>query len=229
VKGVAWFLSSPARLGLFAALLVCSACVACVSSRTFVPGEHVTGVSPDGEQPSAEYALLENGESLGDVKVWSEGALRDGARTAVRVAFEITNQSSEPLRFDAQSLFLEELPEKGKAAGRERATQIAGDTTVPPGESRQLAATFTLPSGVWPSDVPGYRVGWTVVASKSHSRKTPFVYVRAREPDPWGPAYGPYGYYPGFYGSWSIRYGWPPPWRRARYYYPAYYYPPYWR
>jgi hypothetical protein len=228
--GVSRLSPSLTRLACFVAALVCSHCVGCISSRAFVPAEHVTGFSPNGEQLAAEYALLEEGETLGDVKVWSDGAERDGSQTTVRVAFELTNQSHEPLRFDAQGLFLEELPEKGKAAGRERASRLDGDTLVPAGESRQLAATFTLPSGVWPSDVPGYRVGWTVLASKSHSRKTPFMYMRgARDPDPWGPAYGPYyGYYPGLYGAWPVGYRWPPPWGRGRYYYP-YYYPAYWR
>ena len=228
---MSWRPPSLTRLAFFTALLACALCIGCVSSRAFVPGEHVTGVSPDGERLAAEYALLEDGEALGDVKVWSDGAERDGSRTVVRVAFELTNQSHQPLRFDAPSLFLEELPAKGKASGRERASGLAGDVLVPAGESRQLAATFTLPSGVWPSDVPGYRVGWTVLGSKNHSRKTPFVYVRGpRELDPWGPVYGPYyGYYPGFYGSWSVGYAWPPPWRRGRYYYAPYYYPPYWR
>jgi len=230
VRGVSWLSTSLTRL-VFIAALACSLCIGCVSSRAFVPGEHVTGFSPDGKQLAAEYALLEGGETLGDVKVWSDGAERDGSRTTVRVAFEVTSQSHEPLRFDAQSLFLEELPEKGKtASGRERASGLTGDTLVPAGQSRQLAATFTLPNGVWPSDVPGYRVGWTVLGSKSHSRRTPFMYARGpRELDPWGPAYGPYyGYYPGFYGSWSVGYPWPPPWRRGRYYGP-YYYPTYWR
>ena len=140
--------SSLRRLAILSTMLVCSVGVGCVSSRAFVPSEHVTGFSPNGEQLAAEYALLEAGESLGDVKVWSDGAQRDGSRTTVRVAFEITNQSREPLRFDERGLFLEELAEEGKAAGRERASGLTGDPVVPPGQSRQLAATFTLPSGV---------------------------------------------------------------------------------
>ena len=224
---VSWFPLSLARLGLAAALLAFSA--GCVSSRAFVPGEHLTGFSPDGAQPAAEYALLEDGEALGDVKVWSSGAVRDGSRTQVHVAFEITNQSRAPLRFDARQLFLEELPEKGKPPGREPAQQVEGQTFVPAGQSRELSATFALPDGIWPSDVPGYRVGWVVVAGKAHARKTPFVYVRGpRELDPW-PSYGPYYgyYYPGFYGSWATGYRWPPPWRGPRYYYSPYYYPAY--
>lgn len=224
MKDVFFIHPSLARLRLLAAALVCSVSVGCVSSRAFVPSEHVTGFSPDGQQYAAEYTLLEEGETVGEVKVWTDGAERDDSRTVIRVAFELDNPSQRPLRFDESRLFLEELPEDGKAPGRERPAELTGDTLVPPGESRQLAATFTLPSGIWPSDVPGYRVGWAVVGGKSHSRKTPFVHMRPRGPDPWGPGYAPYyGYsYPGFY-----RYRWPPPWRRP--FYSPYYYYPYWR
>jgi len=234
VKDVSWLSRSLLRLMLAGAVLGLGG--GCVNSRAFVPTEHVTGFSPSGEQYAAEYSLIEDGESIGEVKVWSDGASRDraedGTRTVVRVAFEITNQSSAPLRFDEQRLFLEETPEEGKTPGRERATRVDGGTLVPVGDSRQVTVTFALPSGVWPSDIPGYRVGWTVVARKSHSRKTPFSYVQAtREADPWGPYYPAYPgyYYPGFYGSVGMGYRWPPPWRGPRPYPPYYYAPPYWR
>jgi hypothetical protein len=224
VTSVFRFIPSLARLGLIAAALAIAP--GCVSSRAFVPSEHVTGFSPDGEQLAAEYTLLEEGETLGDVKVWSDGAVRDGSHTAVRVTFEIANQSTAPLRFEPRGLFLEEMPESGKTPGRVRPAEVRGDVLVPAGQSRQLTATFALPKGVWPSDVPGYRVGWTLLGHKPHSRKTPFTYVRPREPDPWGPWSGPYyGYYPGFYGAWPARRPWPPPGRFPGYYSPYYYRP----
>jgi hypothetical protein len=227
VRGVSWLSKSLARLAIAAALGF-----GCVNSRAFVPAEHVTGVSPSGEQFAAEYTLLEGGESLGEVKVWSDGARRDRAegdtRTVVRVAFEIDNQSGAPLRLEAERLFLEEMPENGKAPGRERAARVDGATNVPAGESRHVAVTFALPSGVWPSDIPGYSVGWTVLGGKAHSRKTPFVYVRPpRDANPWSyPAYPGHYHYPGFYGSGSmgVGYRWPPPWHG-----PYHFYPPYWR
>jgi hypothetical protein len=208
-------------IGLFAALIFTSGCV---SSRAFMPTEHVTAFSPGGSQYAAEYPIVESGSSLGDVKVWSDGATRDGSdaepRTTVRVGFELSNHAGAPLRFDAKQLFLEELARKGEPAGRVPPTSVAGETLVPPGQSRQLDVRFTLPSSVWPSDVPGYRVAWSVVGRRVHSRKTPFARVVAppRPVDAWYYPYYGY-YYPGFYGSWSFGYrGWPPPWRARRLY-----------
>jgi hypothetical protein len=209
-----------AWIGLFVALIFTSGCV---SSRTFMPTEHVTAFSPGGGQYAAEYSIDESGSSLGDVKLWSEGATRDGSdeepRTKVRVGFELSNHAQIPLRFDPKRLFLEELAKKGEPAGRLPPANVAGDTLVPPGQSRRLDVLFTLPSSVWPSDVPGYRVAWSVVGRRVHSRKTPFASVAPRRPiDAWYYPY--YGYYPGFYGSWSFGYrGWPPPWRGRRPYF----------
>jgi hypothetical protein len=215
-----------ARLGLFGALI---AGTGCVSSRAFVPAEHVTAFSPGGRHLAAEYSIEEQGSALGDVKVWSPGAERDGSaadpRTTVRVGFELANHDDAPLEFDTERLYLEEMAEEGRSAGRLGPTQVAGETLVPPGQTRQIDVTFALPDSVWPSDVPGYRVAWSVVGSKPHSRKTPFLRAMESRPvDPWYPYYGYYYpgyYYPGFYGSWSFgyRFGPPPPWRARRLYY----------
>jgi hypothetical protein len=204
----------------------------CVSSRAFVPAEHVTAFSPEGDNYAAEYSLVEDGRGLGDVKVWSDGASRDASdkdpQTIVRVSFEIENQAASPLRFDSRRLFIEELAKPGATPGRTRALHVEGELVVPAGERREIEASFALPSSVWPSDVPGYRVGWSVVGERRHTRTTPFL--RAVEPgyaDPWysyySPYYGyyPYGYYPGFYGSWSLGFrAWPAatPYRGARVY-----------
>jgi hypothetical protein len=212
-----------------AALVLCLAgwlLSGCVSSRAFVPGEHVTAFSPGGGHLAAEYPIIEAGQSLGEVKVWSAGAVRDGSddepRTTVRIAFELSNHADAPLRFDRERLYLEELPRRGQKPGHLVPEQLDGDLLVPPGESRQVDVVFALPKSVWPSDVPGYRVAWSVVGQRSHSRKTPFL--QAQEPtraDAWYPYYGPYYgsyYYPGFYGSWSSRYrAWPPPWGVRRF------------
>ena len=81
------------------------------------------------------------------------------------------------------------------------------------------------PSSVWPSDVPGFRVAWSVVGERVHSRKTPFL--RALDLNRYDPGYPYYGGwyfygsfygYPGYYGGWPYRYyyGWPAPWRGPR-------------
>lgn len=204
-------------IGLFATLTLASGCV---SSRAFMPTEHVTAFSPGGGEYAAEYAIEESGDSLGDVKVWSDGATRDGSddepHTNVRVGFELSNHAQAPLRFDSRRLFLEELPKKGERAGRVGPSRVTGDTLVPPGQSRQLEVVFILPRSVWPSDVPGYRVAWSVAGRRSHSRRTPFTRLVERRPVDAGYPYYGY-YYPGFYGSWSFGYrGWPAPWGARR-------------
>jgi hypothetical protein len=199
----------------------------CISSRAFVPAEHVTAFSPDGDSYAAEYALVEDGRGLGDVKVWSDGASRDASdkepQTVVRVSFEIDNHAATALRFDDRRLYVEELAKPGTTAGRERAAHVEGELIVPAGERREIEVSFTLPSSVWPSDIPGYRVGWSVIGERRHSRTTPFL--RAVEPgyaDPWYPYYSPYyGYYPGFYGSWSLGYRVWPVWGASGYRYSA--------
>jgi hypothetical protein len=211
------------RLLLLALLTIVNGCV---SSRAFVPTEHVSAFSPRGNHYAAEYPILETGQTVGEVKLWATGASRDGSddepRTTVTIGFQVSSHGQTPLRFDAERLYLEETVKKGEPAGRLRPTRVEGETLVPPGQSRQLEASFTLPSSVWPSDVPGFRVAWNVVGRQRHSRKTPFLKAIDRGSlDPWYPSYSPYygSYYPGFYGSWSYRYrGWPPPWRMRRFY-----------
>lgn len=220
-----------ARLALIVAALM--SFTGCVSSRAFLPTEHVTGLSPRGDQYAAEYPIVEGGQTLGELKVWSSGALRDASddapRTTVRVGFELDNHGDRPIRLDAERLYLEEMPKKNAQPGRSSPAHIEGDTVVPPGQARQINVAFELPRSVWPSDVPGFRVAWSVLGERAHSRKTPFLRaVETGGPDPWSPYYTPYygWYYPGpylgyrsFYGSWPYRYrAWPPPWRGPRIY-----------
>jgi hypothetical protein len=218
-----------ARLALAGAALIFTGCV---SSRAFLPTEHVTGFSPRGDYSAAEYTLIEGGQTLADVKLWSTGATRDGSdddpRTTVRVGFELSNHGDAPIRLDVERLYLEEMPKPGAEPGRTAPAHVEGDTRVPPGQTRQVNVAFALPSSVWPRDVPGFRVAWSVVGERVHSRKTPFSRaVEVRGPDPWYPYYSPYpGWYcPGFYygrprlyGPWPYRYrSWP--WRGPRIYY----------
>lgn len=206
-------------------LVLLTFAVGCVSTRAFVPTEHVTAFSPRGNHYAAEYPIVEAGQTVGEVKLWSAGASRDGSddepRTTVSVSFEVSSHGQWPLRFDSRRLQLLELPKQGTTPGRLRPTRVQGDVLVPPGQSRHLEVSFTLPRSVWPSDVPGFQVAWSVVGRDSHFRRTPFLKLIDTTPvDPWYPYYSPYYgyYYPGFYGSWSYRYrGWPPPWRMRRF------------
>src|SRR5690349_11994669 len=114
----------------------------CVSSRAFLPTEHVTGFSPRGDYSAAEYPIMERGQALADVKLWSTGALRDSSdadpRTTVRVGFELENHGDTPVRLDPKQLYLEEMPKPGVEPGRTPPARVEGDTLVPPGQTRQL-------------------------------------------------------------------------------------------
>jgi len=219
-----------ARLALLVAALMSFA--GCVSSRSFLPTEHVTGFSPRGSYYAAEYPILEGGQSLGEVRVWTSGAVRDASdddpRTTVRVGFELENHGESTIRLDEKRLYLEEMREAGVAGGRVPLTHLDGEALVPPGQTRQIEVAFELPSSVWPSDVPGFRVAWSVVGERVHSRKTPFLReLRTGAGNPWSPYYGPYSSwyypglyygYPGFYGAWPRYGGWPVPWNGPRIY-----------
>lgn len=222
-----------ARLALIVAALM--GFTGCVSSRAFLPAEHVTGYSPSGDYPAAEYPIMERGQTLADVKLWSAGATRDASdadpRTTVRVGFELENHGDTPVRLDPKQLYLEEMTKGDAPPGRSAAAHVGGDTVVPPGQTRRIDVAFALPSSVWPTDLPGFRVAWSVVGERVHSRKTPFLRaVDMGGPAPWYPYYGVYSpwYYPGIYygysglyGPWPYRYrGWPPPWRGRIYYVP---------
>lgn len=222
-----------ARLALIVAALM--GFTGCVSSRAFLPTEHVTGLSPRGDYSAAEYPIVERGQTLADVRLWTTGATRDSSdaepQTLVRVGFELENHGDTPVRLDPKQLYLEEMPKPGAEPGRTPAARVEGETLVPPGQRRQIDVWFALPGSVWPSDVPGFRVAWSVAGERRHSRKTPFLRaVDTGGPAPWAPYYGVYSpwYYPGIYygysglyGPWPYRYrGWPPRGRGRIYYLP---------
>jgi hypothetical protein len=200
----------------------------CVTTRAFVPGEHVTGLSPGGDHYAAEYTVRDADHLIAEIKVWALGASRDGsgdAVTTVYLGFEVDNVGASPVRLDPKRLFLDDvrIDDGEQKLARIRPLGIEGDTLIPPGEERTIEVSFALPDDVWPSDVRGYRVAWQLTNGGSYSQKTPFLRAaNLRRGDPY-PYYGTslgfymYGAYP--YGAW-------PSWRYRRYY-PGWPYAPY--
>jgi hypothetical protein len=99
---------------------------------------------------------------------------------------------------------------------------LRNDTTVPPGQTRDIDVTFALPNRIWPGDVFAYRVRWTVQAERPYAERTAFMRNGFRTAqrfgryhtyyyDPYWVPYGPYGYF-------SLGLGWYP-WTYPRYYY----------
>ncbi|HLU40533.1 MAG TPA: hypothetical protein VK081_14205, partial [Planctomycetota bacterium] len=89
-----------ARIPLVLALLCLAGCAA--TRRHFIPREGLNATSPRG-WPAARYQLVIAGQSVGETKVWSEGAYRaevgDDERTILHVGFEIENRSGEEMTF----------------------------------------------------------------------------------------------------------------------------------
>lgn len=214
-------LTNPLACAVALSLTVLLGGAGCVSSRAFVPGEHVTAFSPEGGHYAAEYTIMDSGHALAEVKVWSRGASRDGSgdSTLIHVGFEVNNQSDSALRFDPNQLYLDEVGARQPTPVK--AARVDGDSRVQPGQNAELDVWFELPRDVWPSDVAGYRVGWTVTNGRRYSQQTPFFHaVNRRDLDPWYGYSAPYGVYYGYSSwPWPYRYrSWPPPRRYRRYY-----------
>ncbi len=214
-------LTNPLACAVALSLTVLLGSAGCVSSRAFVPGEHVTAFSPEGEHYAAEYEIADSGHSLAEVKVWSRGASRDGSgeSTLIHVGFEVNNQSDNALRFEPKQLYLDEVGARQPTPVK--AARVDGDSRVQPGQNAEIDVWFELPGDIWPSDVAGYRVDWTVTNGHRYSQQTPFFHaVNRRDPDPlYGYSAPYYGVYYGGYSAWPYRYrSWPPPRRYRRYY-----------
>ncbi len=198
-------------------LMVLTTGAGCASAQAFVPVEHVTGLSPDGDQYAAEYRLEGEHGYLGEAKVWSQGAYREEVdgndETVVHIAFVLDNAAKTPIRLDPQRLSLEDVVLNDGAIARIPALGIEGDPVVPPGQEREIQVSFLLPEDVWPSEVRRYRVAWVVTNGGSYAQKTPFLRATYRRDDYWAPSLGIYyGYYSPFY--WRHY----PGWRRGHYY-----------
>jgi hypothetical protein len=206
----------------------------CASMRGFVPGEHVTGLSPDGGRPAAEYSVRSESHAVADVKVWSQGATRntgpeDDGATVIAVGVEIDNRSDVPVRLDTRTLALEQVQIAGQTISRIAVLRVDGSPEVAAGAEGQLVALFRLPGDVYPSAVKGYRVAWTLANGGTYRQKTPFLAAApGYAEDPWPYSYpyyySPPPYYPFYYDAyprwyWYRNRGWPG-WRHRRYYQP---------
>ncbi len=202
--------------------------VGCVSSRAFVPTEHVTALSPN-RQLAAEYTVREDDRLVAEVKLWALGATRnageeDDDATVVQVGFEIQNHTGDVVRLETKDLALQDVKLGDGVVDRVPLLRVSGASEVRAGEEGELTAVFRLPGGVWPSEVRSYRVSWTLTNGGRYHQKTPFVAAPARYYDDW-----PYYYYSPFYFQFSGGWYYPYPYRyrllparRYRRYYPGY-------
>jgi hypothetical protein len=197
---------------MFAAL---TGAAGCMAAQSFMPAEHVTGLSPNGSQYAAEYRMQDKEGFFGEAKVWSRGVYRtdvDGHdQTVVHVGFAFDNVIDSPLRFDPQRVYLEDVVMEDGRIERVSPVRVNGDPQVPAGQEREIQVLFALPRDVWPSSVRAYRVVWSVTDGGRYSERTPFLRDASEYDDVnfgisiYGGYYSPF-YWPHRYGPYSYPY-----------------------
>lgn len=205
-------------------LWISFAALGCASGRAFVPAEHVTALGP-GRQLAAEYTVREDNRLVAEVKLWARGATRnstdeDDDATVVQVGFEIQNHTDGVVRLDTKELSLSDVKLEDEVIARVPLLRVSGSPEVRAGEEREIIAVFRLPGGVWPSEVLGYRVAWTLTNGGKYRQVTPFLPEARRYYYDDYPGYYYSPYYFEIYGGWGwpYRYYRPAPWRYRRYY-----------
>lgn len=194
---------------------------ACAQTESFTPTEKATAVSPRGYS-AADYDLSTKTADLGEVKVWSNGARRMKFRgrkhTFIHVAFDIENETDQPLTLVTDQLYLDSTTLDDTILEDVEPTIIDGPESIPPREAMQVDVYFAMPRGVDPDDIDAFRVRWVLSDDKqTYAQFTPFIefepYYYAGAP---GYYYSPF-YDPFFYDPFLL-----PP-RFAIYNYPYYY------
>lgn len=173
---------------------------------------------------AAEYELTSGGRPIAHVKVWSLGRPRgedlpDLARRRLEVHLRIANDTTRPLRLDAEGATLEVRTEDDPLLLIAGPAQVSGSPRVPPGGLERVALVFELPSRAHLDEVTGYELLWSLDTSAGRfSRSTTFVgerhdgggysYYPTTFPfyglggvSPWGLG-APLGPGSGFYGYW---------------------------
>jgi hypothetical protein len=171
----------------------------CATPERFTPGERATAISPQG-YTAADYEMVVEGERLGDVMVWSNGARKseaDGDRTMIHVGFHVENDSDLPIEIDPAEVEIRAKADD-RVIRRSHADLVEGNRMIPPGRDGSFALYFAMPRGVSPQDLDSFRLSWTARAGDlEYTQRTPFL--EHEEPM----AYGPYPfatfYYSPFY------------------------------
>ena len=160
-------------LSIAALAIAFAGCAA--SQQYFEPTERVEGRTQEGRK-LATYPLEVGQGSLGEVKVWSEGAYETkGDETLVRIGLEVHNTSGAPIELKPGDLNLEV---NAKDYGPISGLRPEGDSAqaVPPGTVAEVRPTFALPPGISPSDIDSMRLHWRVQAnglSSHRARRSP--------------------------------------------------------
>lgn len=184
-----------------------SACA--TAPESFTPAESATGISPEGFT-AADYEMIVDGQRLGDVQVWSNGAYRADVngrrRTVLHVGFQVESYVDVPIEISPRQAELR-VQVNGTIVRRE-ADFIEGPRTVAPNSDQTLSMYFVLPRDINPQDVDAFRISWNAKAKGlTYAQRTPFI------------EYEPAYYYPYYSAGLGFGYYYSP------FYDPFYYYP----
>ncbi|MBC7794322.1 MAG: hypothetical protein H7Z43_11495 [Clostridia bacterium] len=143
----------------------------------------------------AYYDIDPKGATLGDVKVWSNGAREENDLIVVEVSLRMRNNTNEPLVLDLSGCGLEILSTKEVQAVEEETS--AGVLSVVPGALERITIKYTLPAKTDLDKVSGFDFYWRVMTPDGpYTHSTSFQ--RAVR-DTGGYYYSPY-YYGGYGG-----------------------------
>ncbi|MFW5739731.1 MAG: hypothetical protein ACOC1F_05135 [Myxococcota bacterium] len=147
------------------------------SHQGFHPAERATAETITGET-AADYEIVTEAGSMGDVKLWSRGAFEtDDGTTVIHIGIQLENESSRPIVLD--DVVLDSLRYDGAVKSNIRPTgQLA---RVLPGKSEEFELYFTLPEPADPDRIRAFRVRWKAQAGDStYQQTTPFHQDRER-------------------------------------------------
>lgn len=178
------------------------AAAGCWQNRYFTPRENVAGTGPDG-QPAAIYTLVEQAGAapFAEVRVWSDGASArftedDREVVELRVAFEVENNSEQPLRLDLASLACEDVMLDGVLQPTMVPAGVTGDGVAAPRTTARIDVVFE-PATTRPRDLDSFAVRWVMMEGerKLLTQVTPFApWVRPAADRgywaPWGFGFG---------------------------------------
>jgi hypothetical protein len=186
---------------------------ACSNHRYFVPRENTNGTGPGG-YPAAVYRIDAGvlGGSVGEVRVWSEGAhfvdTEDSEEVELHLGFEIENTSTVPLALDLVTLRLADVT-FGRTRLELEPVRTEGVADAAPGTTTRIDAFFRPGHEPWPQDINGFSARFRILAGgqPALTQVTPFAPYSPHDywygdPWMWGPGYWGYGVGFGFGYGW---------------------------
>lgn len=156
----------------------------------------------------AYYEITVGQRTIGDVKVWSNGARVENDQIIVEMGLRIRNNIDTPITIDPTGSGVE-VTEKREVQVVDNETKTDGPLTVPAGGMARVTLTYTLPAKTDLDNITGFDFYWRLSTSDgAFTRSTAFQRVAH---DTGGIYYQPYFYggamWPGTYWGWGGGWG----------------------